>query len=186
MDQQTDTETKFEKLVLPELEIMYRTAWLYTRSKSEAEDLVQETLLKAYKALDRFDGRYPRAWLLTIMRNTNINRARKKKPDLLDDPEKTFERSQEFSDTQTPETIVVDPLFSAEVTEAYETLPENFRNVIDLVDLNSFSYKETAAKLGVPVGTVMSRLHRARKQIREVLKEKQVEDTISQGGDHID
>ncbi len=98
----TGAQAKFDEQVVPQLEILYRTARSLTRSSSDAEDLVQETLLRAFRAIDRFDGRYPRAWLLTIMRNANINRARKKTPDLLDDPEFTFERSMRFADTTTP------------------------------------------------------------------------------------
>ncbi len=167
----TDTQAAFEKHVLPEMDVLYRTAWSLTRSDSDAQDLVQDTLLRAYRAIDRFDGRYPRAWLLTIMRNANINRARKKKPDLLDDPDTTFERSVMFADTDDPEHVVMDTQFDATVEEGYRNLPEKFRQVVELVDLNAMSYQETADLLGVPVGTVMSRLHRARKRIRDHIDE---------------
>ena len=167
----TDSQAAFEQHVLPELDVLYRTAWSLTRSDSDAQDLVQDTLLCAYRAIDRFDGRYPRAWLLTIMRNANINRARKKKPDLLDDPDMTFERSVMFADTDDPEHVVMDTQFDATVEEGYRNLPEKFRQVVELVDLNGMSYQETADLLGVPVGTVMSRLHRARKRIRDHIDE---------------
>lgn len=168
-----DTEqAKFDEHVVPQLDILYRTARSLTRSSSDAEDLVQETLLRAYRAIDRFDGRYPRAWLLTIMRNANINRARKKTPDLLDDPEHTFERSTRFAETTTPEDDVVAPVFDAVVQDAYDRLPGNFRNVVELVDLNGLTYAEAADVLDVPVGTVMSRLHRARKRIRDEITER--------------
>ncbi len=166
---------KFDEHVVPQLDILYRTARSLTRSSSDAEDLVQETLLRAYRAIDRFDGRYPRAWLLTIMRNANINRARKKTPDLLDDPERTFERSMRFADTTTPEDDVVDPIFDEVVQDAYDRLPDNFRNVVELVDLNGLAYAEAAEILDVPVGTVMSRLHRARKRIRDEITERGLE-----------
>lgn len=167
---QTDSQTSFEKHVLPELDVLYRTAWSLTRSDAEAQDLVQDTLLRAFRAIDRFDGRYPRAWLLTIMRNANINRARKKKPDLLDDPDATFERSRDFADDDDPETLVVEPVFDAAVENAFAALPEKFRQVVELVDLNGLAYQEAAEVLDIPVGTVMSRLHRARKRIREQLE----------------
>lgn len=80
----------FRQYVLPELEVLYGVAMRLTRDRDDAEDVVQETLLRAYRAIDRFDGRYPRAWLLTILRNTNINRVRKRKPDLLRDERCTF------------------------------------------------------------------------------------------------
>lgn len=168
---QTDAGERFDRYVLPELDILYRTAWSLTRSDADAQDLVQDTLLRAYRAIDRFDGRYPRAWLLTIMRNANINRVRKKKPDLLDDPDATFERSTEFAEQEHPETLVVDPVFDAAVEQAYGELPDMFREIVELVDLNGLAYQEAADLLDIPVGTVMSRLHRARKRIRERLAE---------------
>ncbi len=167
----TDQQSKFEEHVVPQLDILYRTARSLTRSSSDAEDLVQETLLRAFRAIDRFDGRYPRAWLLTIMRNANINRARKKTPDLLDDPEYTFERSTRFAETRTPEDDVVEPVFDEVVQTAYDRLSDDFRNVVELVDLNGLAYAEAAELLDVPVGTVMSRLHRARKRIRDEINE---------------
>lgn len=163
-------DSYFEETIIPELEMLYKTAWSLTRSETEAQDLVQETLLKAYRAIERFDGKYPRAWLITILRNTNINRARKKKADLLKDPDETFNNSLDFADTQTPEQELVDPLFEAGVETAYSNLSKDSKKVIDLVDLNGFSYQEAAEKIDVPIGTVMSRLHRARKQIREELE----------------
>jgi RNA polymerase sigma-70 factor (ECF subfamily) len=163
----TDTHAAFDEYVLPELDLLYRSAWSLTRSDADAQDLVQDTLLRAYRAIDRFDGRYPRAWLMTIMRNANINRARKRQPDLLDDPDATFERSRVFADDNSPEQTAIDDVFDATVEQAFESLSNNFRQVIELVDLNSLSYQETADLLDIPVGTVMSRLHRARKRIRE-------------------
>lgn len=165
-------QAKFDEYVVPELEVLYRTARSITRNNADAEDLVQETLLRSYRAIERFDGRYPRAWLLTIMRNANINRARKKTPDLLDDPDLTFERSIRFAETHTPEDTVVDPVFDAVVQEAFDRLPDNFRQVIELVDLEGLAYQAAADLIDIPVGTVMSRLHRARKRIREEIAER--------------
>ncbi len=167
----TSQQARFNEFVVPQLDILYRTARSLTRSPSDAEDLVQETLLRAFRAIERFDGRYPKAWLLTIMRNANINRARKKTPDLLDDPELIFERSTRHANTVTPEDNVVAPIFDAAVQEAFDRLSDDFRNVVELVDLNGLSYAEAAELLDVPVGTVMSRLHRARKRIREDINE---------------
>lgn len=167
----TSQQAKFNEFVVPQLDILYRTARSLTRTPSDAEDLVQETLLRSFRAIERFDGRYPKAWLLTIMRNANINRARKKTPDLLDDPELTFERSVRHADTVTPEDDVVDPTFDSAVQDAFDRLSDDFRNVVELVDLNGLSYAEAAELLDVPVGTVMSRLHRARKRIRDDLNE---------------
>lgn len=168
----SESQMLFEQHVVPELEVLYRTARSLTRNNADAEDLVQETLLRAFRAIERFDGRYPRAWLLTIMRNANINRARKKVPDLLDDPDLTFERSTEFADTVTPEDTVVDPVFDDTVHQALERLPENFKQVVELVDLQGMAYQDAADLLDIPVGTVMSRLHRARKRIRDEIAER--------------
>lgn len=167
----SDASDAFNRYVIPELEVLYRTARSLTRNQTDAEDLVQDTLLRAFRAIERFDGRYPRAWLLTIMRNANINRARKKRPDLLDDPDLTFERSVDFAETTGPEELVVDPTFDASVTQAFSELSDDFRQVVELVDLNGLAYQEAADILGVPVGTVMSRLHRARRRIRDHLSE---------------
>ncbi len=160
-------EDAFTTFVLPEVDVLYRTAWSLTRNKADADDLVQDTMLRAFRAIERFDGRYPRAWLLTIMRNANLNRVRKKKPDLLDDPDFTFERSTKFADHDGPENRVVDPMFDAVIDDAFAKLPEKFRAVVELVDLNGLPYQQAADLLEVPVGTVMSRLHRGRKRIRE-------------------
>ncbi len=183
MPSRSDTEEAFETHVMPHMEILYRRAWALTRSDSDAQDLVQDTILRAYRAIDRFDGRYPKAWLLTIMRNANINRVRKKTPELIDNPELAFERSTDFADLDDPETLVVDPMLSAVVEDTFSTLPAKYREVIELVDLNGLSYKEAADVIQVPVGTIMSRLHRGRKNIREQLKDLNVAD-VGQGDGH--
>lgn len=177
---QTAADERFDRYVIPELDVMYRTAWSLTRSDADAQDLVQDTLLRAYRAIERFDGRYPRAWLLTIMRNANINRVRKKKPDLLDDPDATFERSTDFADQDHPESLVVDPVFDAAIESAFAELPDMFREIVELVDLNGLAYQEAADLLDIPVGTVMSRLHRARKRIRESLAETGLDGEVPQ------
>jgi len=176
--QKTRNDQRFDEYILPELEVLYRTAWSLTRSHSDAQDLVQDTLLRAYRSIDRFDGRYPRAWLLTIMRNANINRVRKKKPDLLNDPDMTFERSSEFADHDDPEHTVVSPVLDAAIQDAFEKLSDDFRQVVELVDLDGLSYQEAANVLGIPVGTVMSRLHRARNRIRSHLEESGLESEV--------
>ena len=170
MKPKLNKDQRFQEQIVPEIELLYRIAWNLTRSSTDAEDLVQETLLKAYKALDRFDGKYPRAWLLTILRNTNINTGRKKKPELLKDPDYTFETA-EHSDPDSPESLVVDPLFDAELEMAFNALSDQFKQVIESVDLQGRSYAETAERLEIPLGTVMSRLHRARNQIKKSLED---------------
>ncbi len=166
-----DAATRFAQLVEPELAVLSRVAWSLTRSAPDAEDLVQDTLLRAYRGIDGFDGRHPRAWLLTIMRNAQVNRVRRRRPGLLDDPDATFERGLEDPELSgRPESVVVDPTFDAEVERALADLPGRFRRVVELVDIEGRSYAEAADALGVPVGTVMSRLHRARRRMRTQLE----------------
>lgn len=165
-------DAAFEKYVLPEVEVMLRVARSLTRNRADAEDLVQDSLIRAYKAIDRFDGRHPRAWLLTILRNTHINRNRRRRPELLRDPDTQLERlaqSPEDDEATRPDRFI-DLEFDADLDDALAGLSEPFAAVIELVDIDGLAYAEAAEVLGIPVGTVMSRLHRARKKIREQLR----------------
>ena len=165
-------DAAFEQYVLPEVEVMLRVARSLTRNQADAEDLVQDSLIRAYKAIERFDGRHPRAWLLTILRNTHINRNRRRRPELLRDPDTQLERlaqSPEDDEATRPDRFV-DLEFDADLDEALASLTEPFREVIELVDMDGLAYAEAAEVLGIPVGTVMSRLHRGRKKIREQLR----------------
>ncbi len=169
-DAPTTADEAFSVYVLPEIPVLLRVATSITRDPVDAEDLVQETLIRAYRAIERFDGRYPRAWLFTIMRNAQRNRVRRKRPELLRDPDTQLERSPPSTDAaDDPEGQVVDPVFDAAVQDALDALPDRFRSVVDLVDLQGLAYQAAADSLGVPIGTVMSRLHRARKRIRDHL-----------------
>jgi len=164
-------DAAFARYVLPEVEVLYRVARSITGHDADAEDLVQETMLRAFRSIERFDGRHPRAWLLTIMRNAQINRFRRKRPGLLNDPDEAADRALSMADERPgPEQVAMDARFDAVVEEAYQELPERFREVVDLVDLAGLSYAEAAEVLEVPQGTVMSRLHRGRKRLREALR----------------
>lgn len=172
-------DAAFERYVLPEVEVMLRVARSLTRHHADAEDLVQDTLIRAYKAIDRFDGRHPRAWLLTILRNTHINRNRRRRPELMHDPDVQMERATQapaVDEAARPDRFV-DLEFDAEVESALQSLSPAFAEVIDLVDVNGLTYAEAAEVLDVPVGTVMSRLHRGRKKIREQLRQSGVAPT---------
>lgn len=158
----------FEQYVLPEVEVLLRVARSLTRHDADAEDLVQDTLIRAYRAIDRFDGQHPRAWLLTILRNTHINRNRRRRPELLRDPDGTSRELQEMAGSEVTDASV-DALFDAEIERALRELDEPFRRVVELVDVSGLSYAEAAELLDVPTGTVMSRLHRARGRIRDRL-----------------
>jgi RNA polymerase sigma-70 factor (ECF subfamily) len=166
----SDAEDAFSRYVLPEIDVLYRVALAATRNAADAEDLVQDTLLRAFRSIDRFDGRHPRAWLLTILRNAQINRVRRRRPTLLADPDHAADRHAVMADPAAgPEEVAMDRRFDALVEEAYLALPDDFRAVIDLVDLGGLTYEEAATVLDVPQGTVMSRLHRGRKRIRASL-----------------
>ena len=126
----------FDRYVVPEIEVLYRVARSITRNPTDAEDLVQDTMLRAYRAILRFDGRHPRAWLLTIMRNAQINRVRRKRPELLRDPDAAMERlADENSADLGPEGLVVESGYDAAVEKAVDSLPEKFRTVVELVDI---------------------------------------------------
>jgi RNA polymerase sigma-70 factor (ECF subfamily) len=157
----------FAKYVLPEVEVLLRVARSLTRHPADAEDLVQDTLLRAYRAIERFDGRHPRAWLLTILRNTYANRGRGRRSEILSDGE--VERAAAPAADE-PEAVVLRGTFDAAVEQAFRDLPDKSRLVVELVDLAGLSYQEVAVTLDVPVGTVMSRLHRARGRIRAALE----------------
>ena len=161
----------FERYVVPELEVLSRVASSIVARPADAEDLVQETLLRAYQGVDRFDGAHPRAWLLTIMRNAEINRHRRRRPELMRDPDVEMARlaSQASGPGDLTDEIVLEQQFDGVVHTAFMSLPEKFRRVLELVDIDGLSYAETALLLGVPEGTVMSRVHRARKRIRDRL-----------------
>lgn len=162
----------FVRYVLPEVDVLLRVARTLTQQPVDAEDLVQDTLIRAFRACDRFDGAHPRAWLLTILRNTHLNRLRARRPALLDDPETHEEDRVSWpgnAPPSSPEDLVLGEMFDHAVAQALNGLPEVFGAAVRLVDLNGLSYAEAAGVLGVPVGTVMSRLHRGRARIRASL-----------------
>lgn len=158
----------FHTRVEPEIEVLLRVAATVTGSWADAEDLVQETLIRAYRAIDGFDGAYPRAWLLTILRNTNLNSHRRRRPDLAGDRFEWDGHRPAFgaSAVPVPGDVVVDRVFDDVVQRAVAGLDPKFRTVLLLIDVDQLTYAEVAEVLGVPVGTVMSRLSRARDKVR--------------------
>lgn len=162
------SDERFAAYVLPEIEVLVRVAGALTRNHADAEDLVQDTLVRAFRGIDRFDGAHPRAWLLTILRNTHLNRNRRRRPALLGDPDRAG-ASDPDSGAPSVEALVVGATFDAAVEDAFRRLPDEFRRTLELVDIGGLSYAEAAAVMGVPVGTVMSRVHRARRRIRDRL-----------------
>ncbi|MGM0556610.1 MAG: sigma-70 family RNA polymerase sigma factor [Myxococcota bacterium] len=168
---------QFEDEAMPHLDELYATALRYTKNEKDAEDLVQETFVKAYTNWHRFEqGTNCRAWLFTILTNTFINKYRRKKKEReilnADDlrPIEQFFFNREKTDYyDSPERETMHKIFSTDVREALSSLSEEFRAVVMLADLNDFSYKEIAYILDCPVGTVMSRLFRGRKMMRQAL-----------------
>ena len=168
----------FETEALAFLDALYRTGLRMTRSEAEAEDLVQETYIKAFRHRDQFTpGTNLKAWLFRILTNTFINQYRRKaaRPDTteLDDVDESilYRHMRDVSPgsaSPDPEAELIDNTLSSEVTEALESLPEKFRTTV-LLDVEGFSYKEIAQMLDIPIGTVMSRLHRGRKFLQKRL-----------------
>jgi len=163
----------------PYMASLYSTARRLTGNQADAEDLVQETFLKAYRAYHTFEaGTNLKAWLYRILTNTYINRYRKKqrRPDeveLGDTQDLYLYRkigSAESADYSTSaEETVLEGLVEADIKAAVESLPENFRVPVLLADLEGFAYKEIAEILDIPIGTVMSRIHRGRALLRKAL-----------------
>lgn len=158
----------FHEHVEPEIAVLLRVARTLTGSWADAEDLVQETLIRAYRFVDRFDGRHARAWLLTILRHTNVNMNRRQRPELIADGDVLADHRPAFAAApqQTPEDVVVDNQLEEHLARAVNALDPKFRQVLVLIDIDQLTYAEAAGALGVPIGTVMSRLHRARDRVR--------------------
>ena len=172
-------EDEFQRVVLPHLNAIYNLALSLARNPGDAEDLVQETYLRAYRFFDSYaEGTQIKAWLFRILRNTFINRyrARKTRPEEvdLDRIEAGYEQmvDAEFlrdREPRSPEDILMEQVVDEEVQQALDGLPEEYRTVVILALLEDMSYKEIAAALSVPIGTVMSRLHRGRRMLQASL-----------------
>lgn len=168
----TMRDSAFREHVVPELDVLLRVARRLTGNPDAAEDLVQETLIRAYRAVDRFDGRHPRAWLLTILRNTWKNMNRRARPVFADDPEELLNRAPAHgADGRTgAEEQIIDASLDERLARALTELAPIHQQAVLLVDVDGLSYQEAADVLGVPTGTLMSRLHRARRRLRARLE----------------
>jgi RNA polymerase sigma-70 factor (ECF subfamily) len=168
---------RFDRETAPYRGQLYSRALRMTRNTEDAEDLVQDTLMRACGAFHRFGGEHPRAWLHRIMTNTFINSYRKRQREprilLVGGPEELPASDQAGAapaDARPAETVVLDRIPSPEVTAALAGLPAEFRRALLLADVEGLSCRETAQVMGTPVGTVMSRLYRARAAVRANLE----------------
>ncbi|MGB3617346.1 MAG: sigma-70 family RNA polymerase sigma factor [Catalinimonas sp.] len=167
----------FEQEFMPFIEALYNFAYNLTRDEDDANDLVQETYLKAYRFFDSYEpGTNAKAWLFRILKNSFINEFRKKskEPAKVDYQEvETYYNSEDVDVTITTDLRIetVQDLLGDEIATALNALAVDFRTVIILCDLEGFTYEEMAKILNIPIGTVRSRLHRARNLLKDRLRE---------------
>jgi len=171
-DNRTILEAKFSREAITHMNIIHRNALHMAKNENDAEDLVQQTYLKAYRFFDKFnEGTNCKAWLLTILRNSFINAIyRGKKYSQTMYLSEMDEYGMEIPHYDDPEDIIFGDLFNDDVNTALDSLPARYRTIVLLADIERFSYRDIADKINCPIGTVMSRLSRGRRLLRKKLK----------------
>ena len=190
-DKETAAERtkRFERDALQYMNQLYAAALRYTKNPEDAQDLVQDTYAKAYTSFHQFEpGTNLKAWLYRVLTTTFINTYRKdqRRPQTSDSELEDWQIAEASSHTsdqgKSTEDVVLENLPDSDIKKALAEIPEEFRMVVYLADVEGFSYKEIAEIVGVPTGTVMSRLHRGRKQLREKLSDYARERGYVKGG----
>jgi RNA polymerase sigma-70 factor (ECF subfamily) len=187
-----DVRAEFEALALGHLDSLFACGLRMTRDPRDSEDLVQDTMLAAYRFFDKFEpGTNIKAWLFKILTNTFINKYRKRVRerevrDLVEKDETPSLMSEDVAEkSRDPEMAILGALVSDDVKRALDGVPYDYRLAVVLCDLEEFSYKEIADIMDCPVGTVMSRLHRGRRLLQKSLREYAIEQGIVKAADVI-
>jgi len=184
-----ERKKRFERDALQYMNQLYAAAMRYTKNPEDAQDLVQDTYAKAYTSFHQFEpGTNLKAWLYRVLTTTFINTYRKdqRRPQTSDSELEDWQIAEASSHTsdqgKSTEDVVLENLPDSDIKNALAEIPEEFRMAVFLADVEGFSYKEIAEIVGVPAGTVMSRLHRGRKQLREKLTDYARERGYAKGG----